>query len=243
MSHDLVKIPEAARNLKDSHGFYDDFDHFVTADRWTFVGDAGETQAVTDAAGGVISIACDGDDEDEAYIHTTYEMFLFAQNKPIVAEVRQSFEEAATDDANCIVGFFNAFAAAILVDAGAGPKTTGSGFGFFKKDGETLWSVYASNGSSQTKVQLTASNSRDGIAKTAEADSTGTYQVLKFEFCPSASDRAHFHFHIDGIHVYTISDFDYSSSPTEMDLGFGIKAGGGATETLFVDYAYAYQSR
>lgn len=239
MSHDLVKIPEAARNLKDSHGFHDDFDHFITADRWTVVADSGETQAVTDAAGGVLSIACDGDDNDEAYIHTTYEMFKFAQNKPIVAEVRQYYEEQATDDANIIIGFFDAFAANVMVDNGAGPKTSGSGFGFFKEDGETLWSVYASKSSTQTKVQLTATNSRDGIAKTAGDQG---YQRLGFEFCPSASDRAHFNYYIDGVHVYTISDFDYSSG-TEMDIGFGVKAGGGQTDTLFVDYVSAYQSR
>ena len=242
MSHDLVKIPEAARNLKDSHGIHDDFDHFITADRWTFVGDSGETQAVTDAAGGILSIACDGDDNDEAYIHTTYELFKFAQNKPIVAEVRQSYEEANTDDANIIIGFFDAIAANVLVDDGAGPKTSGSGFGFFKEDGETLWSVYASKSSTQTKVQLTASNSRDGLAKTAGASATGTYQVLKFEFCPTASDRAHFNFYIDGVHVYTISDFDWSSG-TDMDIGFGAKAGAANTETLLIDYVSAYQSR
>ena len=240
----LVDLPDSARKLKLTHGFTEDFDHFITADRWTVTASDLGGATEQDAAGGVVLLdASDGTvaDNDETYLHLSNEIFLWADDRPLVFAARVQYAEANTDDANIIVGLMDAWAADSILDDGAGPSASYSGAVFFKVDGGTNWNVECSLGGTQTTVELTAANSLDGLAKTAGGSN---YQWLEIRFKPydATSDLANVDFFIDGVHVYTISGYDYTSA-TAMEVGFGVKNGGANEETLSIDATYCYQKR
>lgn len=238
----LLNLPEEAKIGPLTHGFFDDFQYFVTTDLWTAILTDSGTAAVGDAAGGVITLTpSDGSvaDNDEAYIHTTEELFLFAAGKPAMVEARLQFSEANTDDANIMFGWVSGSAADAIQDDGAGPPASYSGAVFFKQDGQTLWSVEISLAGAQQTVQLTAANSYDGIAKTAGGSS---YQKLRIVFLPTAGALADVLFYINDVLVYKFTDFTITSA-TEMDVFAGTKNGGANNQTLLIDYISAWQER
>ena len=177
-------------------------------------------------------------DNNEAYVESTNELFKFADDKPLTFEARVQYAEAATDDANILVGLMDAPGANSLIDNGGGPKATYDGAVFFKEDGQTVWSVESSNAGTQVSTQLTAANSLDNSAKTAGGTA---YQTLRIEVQPLTSADAEVRFFIDGVHVakHSIS----LSGLAEMALVAGVKAGGANSEVLSVDYIGCYQLR
>lgn len=239
----LVELPDIEQLMEDSHGIADDFYHYVTGDDFSTVATDSGTAADSDAAGGVLVInPSDGSvvNNDETYVKGTQEVFKFAADKPIDFEIRLQYAEANTDDANVFAGVVDAVAANLLVDDGAGPKTTASGMGFFKVDGGTNWKIWASLSTTQTAVELTAANSLDGVAKTAGGSS---YQRLRCVFLPKTSALADILYFIDDVLVYKITDFTFTSA-TEMQIGFGMKNGADTNvETLNVDYVRCRQKR
>jgi len=235
-------MPESAKNLGLAHGFFDDFNFFTTVHNgWTTVASDSGTIVGSDAAGGIIQLnPSDGTiaDNDETYLKRTQETFLMAANKPIEAAAYLKFTEGNTDDANIWFGLKDALAANSIVDNG-GMATSFSGFGFYKKDGETQWRIIASLSTTQTDVLLSATNSADKTGHTAG----GSYQKLEVVFLPKTSTQADIEYLIDGVLVYKITDFVFTSA-TEMQAGFGIKNGADTTvEALLVDWVYAYQKR
>ena len=243
MGAKLLDLPESVKKLKDMHGFHDDFLFYTTVHNgWTTTASDSGTITVSDGAAGIVLIhPSDGTiaDNDETYLKRTVETFLMASGKPISIGASMKFAEANTDDANIWVGVKDALAANSLVDDGAGMATSFSGFGFFKQDGQTLWSIIASLSTTQTIVQLTAANSLD---KTAHTAGSTAYQRLECEFRPNQGGKADICYFIDGVLVYKISNFDYTSA-TEMQFGFGAKNGGSSEELLYIDWAYGYQQR
>lgn len=238
----LLELPDIERLMEDSHGIYDDFYHYVSGDDFSTVASDSGTVADSDAAGGVLVITpSDGTvaDNDESYVKQTQEVYKFAQDKPIDFEGLVQFTEENTDDANIFVGLTDAVAADLLVDNGGGPKTTASGMGFYKIDGETVWNIWVSKSTTQTKKKLDAATSLDGVAKTAGG---ATYQKLRCVFLPKTSTLADFVFYVDDVLVYKVTDVDYSSA-TEMQIGAGSKNGGANNQVLNVDYLRCRQKR
>ena len=224
------------------HGLQDDFQNYASGNAWTSVLTDSGSAADSDAAGGVLDvIPSDGTvaDNDEAYVKTTQEVFKFANGKPLACEGSLTWTEANTDDANVLFGFLDAIAANSLQDNGAGPPSSYSGAVFFKADGDTVWSVEVSDGSTQWTKKLDASGSLDGIAKTCGA---GTYQELRIEVVPISSTKMDVCFFIDGVLVYKVKDATYANA-TEMNFGFGVKNGGSNNENLKIDRAEAWQKR
>lgn len=230
-----------ARNIGQELGlprqlyFFDDFEWMVTAHRWTSVLTDSGTATVGDAANGILALVpSDGTvaDNDEAYLRTTAELFLFAANKPIFAEARLQFTEANTDDANVMFGFASATAANHLQDNGAGPLASYSGAVFFKVDGGTNWNVEKSIGATQVTAELTATNS---LTKAAIAAGGASYQTLRIEVEPHGGGSMDVTFFVDGVCVYKIKDTTYASA-TEMHLMAGVKNGDTNLETLNIDY-------
>lgn len=244
----LNPLDELAR-APHQFGVFSDFHEFVTGDLLTsLVADASTSAAVTDAAGGVIALGTAATDNNEAAVKTTKEVFLFAANKPIVAECRLKYAEANTDDANVFFGLADALGANMLVDDGAGPKTSFSGCGFYKVDGGTRWQVVSSVGTTQTKTD------------TAHTAGGSSYQTLRVEVHPNADGTtADVIFSIDTAGGQNLSQCRYQddsnvrlntirhtitlSGATEMQLGAYVKAGGANAETLNVDYIAGYQAR
>ena len=239
MGHALLPSLEEFAISRLQHGHSSDFDYFVTGDVYSsLVADVGTSLAASDAVGGVAVLTTGATDNNEVYVFGTKETLLIAANKPIVVETYLKFTEANTDDANVAFGFMSAVGANSIVDDGAGPKTNYSGACFFKKDGGTNWWVQASDGTTQTTVELTAANS---LTKAAQTSGGGTYQRLRIECLPVSSTKARFSFWIDGVHVYSI-ETTYASATEAMDF-VGVKAGGANSEVVYVDWLGCAQRR
>ena len=240
MTTKLLQMPTWLA-LKGQVDIFDDFNWFVTAHNWTSVLTDSGTATVGDAANGVLALACsDGTvaDNDEAYVKTTAECLLFANNRVIVYEARIQFTEANTDDANVAVGLSNAVAADTIVDNGAGLKTTGDMLCIFKVDGGTVWKTMYSKGSTQV------------ISTTTSTAGGSAYQTLRIEWRATSSTASEAHFFLDGVELMDsttlkpiVYRFDYSSSPTEMNAFAGVKNGAGNMETLNIDYIGVSQRR
>lgn len=229
---------------KQTFGVWSHFDEFVSGDKFTDTSpDTGAAVANVDAAGGVVTLTTGGTDNNECYLLSTKEIFLFAQDKPIHAACRLKYSEANTDDANVAFGLMNAVGADSILDDGAGLKASYSGAAFFKVDGQTNWRVECSIGTTRTgpngtstSMLLDAAGSLDRAAKVA---ASSAYQWLEIIVKTLSSTLARAEFFINGVHVQTI-EFTYTSA-TEMMLFVGNKAGGANTEVLSVDFLGAQQ--
>lgn len=231
-------------------GFHEDFDHFVTGDRFTDTsGDTGASAAIdADGVGGIVDLVTGATDNNEAYLLSTQELFKFQAGKPLVVQCRLKFSEANTDDANVAFGLMDAVGADSILDNGAGPKASYSGAVWFKVDGETRWRVESSVGASQTtdETEYTAGG--------------GNWVTLRIEVIPSADDAsAEVRFLIDtsgGQGLVPATEYNARprgtpfiahtvtlTSTTEMMVFVGVKAGGANSETVSVDYIDAWQAR
>jgi hypothetical protein len=202
-----------------------------------FSPDSGATVTISDAAGGVCALVTGNTDNNEAYLGTNAEILLFAADKPFAVKAKMKFTESNTDDANVAFGVIDApLAANVLVDNGAGPKTTASGALFEKRDGEVNWRAWSSLSTTQDSVQLTAANCQSlGLEAVAHAAGSTAYQVLEIEWEPYSSTNGWLIYKIDGLAVYR-KDYTFTSA-TEMAVFVGTKAGGTTGgETVNVDY-------
>lgn len=228
-----------------NEAFYD-FHEYVTGDVWTLVATDSGTFTLNDAKDGTALLhPSDGTvaDNDETYLKTTKEMFLFKNDCPLIVECRLSFAEAATDDANLAFGLADAVAANTLQDNGAGPPASYSGAMFFKEDGQTLWSTESSIAGTQNTVQLTAANSYDRNAWTA---GNSAFQTLRIESRPIDSVYHDVLFYIDqgnGMQLVAKHSRRSYTSATEMNLFLGMKNGGSTEDTCNVDYIMWAQKR
>lgn len=228
------------------HGFFDDFDHLVTTDLWTLIkADTNTTLAVADGVNGIVTMGgADDDDEDERYLHTTFETFKMADNKPIVVEARIQFAEVATNKANVIFGLMDGVAANALQDAGAGPKSSYNGAVFFKVDGETLWRTESSILTTQTtsETRYTAGQASFQTLRIVINNVSATKMRVQFfidqtgrgdfELCQESGKRRN---SID--HEITLG------TAVDMDVFVGSKNGSTADEITLLDYISAYQLR
>lgn len=224
----------------DTFKLEDHFTHYVTADDFTTVATDAGTVSVSDGVGGRVAlVASDGTvaDNDETYIRSTTELFLVAQNKPIRARCRMQYTEANTDDANVMFGLMSAIAANAIVDDGAGLRTTGNYFCFFKVDGGTTWQVRSRNGTG------TLTNNT-GI--TAGGASFQTFDI-EIDNQGDGGTNVLVHYKINGQPCYDATtglQIEHAiaiSGSTEMHLGAGVKNGAANLETLVIDYIGACQ--
>lgn len=231
--HDALK-------LRRTNGWFEDWNWFVTAHLWTsLAADSGASVAVGDTANGEVVLTTGGTDNNEAAVKTTNEIFKFAADKPLLGESDFKFTEANTDDANVAFGFADAFGADLLVNDGAGPKTSFSGALIYKVDGGVVWKFITSI--STTQQISTIANVVPG---------GGTYRRFKIEIrfvdsttaeaVPFIDDQQC----LDAVTLKPIKHTFTFTGATEMQLGHYVKAGGANSEVLTVDYtAWEYLAR
>lgn len=233
-SHSRLRLAPQVNGLDPAlyHTYFDDFTMFdptATVGRYAIVEDGIAAQAQIDAAGGVLSIATDVNNNDEAYVSTIAENWLFAADKPLWFEARVALTEAATDDANLIVGLSDAVGANTLLDDGAGPPASYDGAVWYKVDGSLLWRFESSNAG----TQVTNAN--------VAAFVSNTWYRVGLLFNPLDGTTGSITPFLNGVkgtaHAITLAGLE------EMHLVMGVKAGGGAAETLRVDYIKAIQKR
>lgn len=213
---------------------FSDFFQYATSGPFTVTADAGSTggQALVDGVGGVMAVYTDGDDNDEAYLHSVVEGFKFAADKPLYFEARVAITEGATNAAAVIIGLMDAAGADALQDTEAGPKASYSGACFFKVAGTLVLSAEASVGATQVAAS-------GGTADTGHT--SGTFRKYGIEFLPTSSTAATVNFYIDGVRVGS-SSITFTGA-TEMDAIVGAKSNGSAEELVSVDYVLVRQVR
>ena len=130
------------------------FSHFTSDQADTeavdTVTDSGSV-AMGDVAGGTVVLTpSDGSvvDNDEAYLATPNENFIFRTNNAIYGAARVKFSEVTAAKLNWAFGFQNAVGADSIIDDGGGLKVSGSTLGIYAIDGGTnlLRVVSACNG-------------------------------------------------------------------------------------------------
>jgi hypothetical protein len=211
--------------------FFEDFTKLDTVQFATTDDAATGTNLLLDARGGVMSVVTAAADNDYHLMATTKKSFQFEATKPLFFEARVQLTEAATDDANVIVGVFDTLTSGNLQNDGAGPAASYKGFAWFKVDGGTVWQFEASNGSTQS------------TNTSAGAVTSGSWVTLGFQVEK----------HPDGVNAKVTPFFDgaplapqlvpISSLNVTMYAAFGVKAGGAAAETLNIDYVSVLQPR
>lgn len=220
----------------DTIALFDDFFGFdATEGPFLVTADAGSTggQDVTDAVGGVMAVYTDGDDNDEAYLHTATENFKFAEGKPIWFECRAAVTEGSTNAGAFIIGLLSAAGANALLDTEGGPPASYSGVVFYKVAGGLTWSAEASLAGTQTAITLSGS----GVTYTS-----GTYYKFGILVVPTTSALQNVYMFINGTLVGSTTGMTYTSA-TEMDLIAGAKSNGSAEELISVDYIHCQQAR
>lgn len=215
-------------------------DHFTelnsvaTTGRWANTKDAAGTLALGVAGETTVALTTSNVDNNENYLATNTKWDVLA-NRPLVAEGRFQYAEAATDDANIILGIAT-YAANTLIDDGGGLVASFSGFTFHKVDGGTKWIVTSSVGATRYGASTT----------TVTAGGAGFFSV-RIEVRPISSTQAEAVFLYDSAggtnfsqmrdnttnalikHIITYTSF--AAAP----FGFGLKAGGATDETLVCD--------
>jgi hypothetical protein len=227
---------------RQTFGFLDDFDWYVTAHRWTSILTDTGTAAVGDAHAGIITLLpSDGTvaDEDEAYIKTTNELFLFAVDKPLLFEARIQYAEAATNAANVIAGFASAVAANHLQDAGAGPPASYSGAVIFKVDGSTVWQFETSIAGAQitTVSNVTAGGAGSHVLRIEVREAGGIMEAVPL------IDTGSGMIHLTDTNNRPIKHTFAPTSATEMNAFIGVKNGTAAQQALTCDYIGAFGAR
>lgn len=221
-----------------AHIFFDDFFMLQTTKAahvapYTIVEDdaAGGTDAIQDAAGGVYKHFCDGDDNDEAYLSTDNEQWLFAAGKSLWFEARLAIIQGATNAANWIVGLTDAAGADMIQDDAAGPAASYDGAVFFGTEGALTYGFETSNAATQVTTA------------TAGTMVSGTMMNLGFWFNSesTADTTATITPFVNGVagtaHTITLAGL------AEMEFTIGVKSDGSAEEAFSIDYLKIVQIR
>lgn len=233
-SHSRARLGPQLNALDPSlyHVYFDDFDTFdatATVGRYAVVKDGTPVQAQIDAAGGVLSIATDVNIQDEAYVSTIAENWLFAATKPLWFEARVALTEAATNKANIIVGLSDTVGANSLLDTAGGPMASYDGAVFFKVANNMNWQFETSNAGTQV------------TNATMGAFASNTWYRVGLLFNPNDGTTGIVTPYLNGVkgtaHNITLAGLE------EMHLLFGLKAGSAAAETLRADYVKAVSKR
>lgn len=201
------------------------------------------TALVGDATRGIMTLTpSDGTvaDNDEVYLGSANEVFIFATNRPIYGRCRLSFVETAAGVYNAFFGFANAFAADLIVDNGGGPRASGCVAFVEKRDTETAWRLTTRNGATVTSTLSTKSSTM----------TSGAFQVIEIFIDDWDGVSMKVSAKIDGEYLKdTINNLPIRhtvliASATEMQVGAGAKLGAATNnDLLLIDYIYASQAR
>lgn len=223
----LWKFAPVLEAVQDPAGyalFEDDFYGLDTTNNYTLVTDAGGTAALNDQANGVLLITNNGSDNDESYLSSKAESWLFAASKPLWFEAYVT----GVGEHNFVVGLSDTVGANFLQDSEAGPAASYDGAVFFV-DGGAVWKFETSNAGTQV---TTAS---------AGTYTTATGIRLGFIFDPNDGTTGKITPYVNGV-VGTTHDITLSGLE-EMHLVFGAKNKTAAAAVFAVDYARVLQAR
>lgn len=231
-----MELPIILQRIRQA-ALWDHFFEYVDADKWTKLAADGGSSVALDAdwVGGGVTMTTGATDNNECALKSTVEAFKFAADKPIVAGCIATWAEANTDDLNFMFGLMDAIGANAMVDNGAGPKASFSGAVIYKADGDTVWSVRSSIGSSYTDTETSQA-----------CHSASTQVTMAISVMPRSSTEIDIVYLMDpagGANLQALTDVRGNvikhtvtlGSPTEMNVGVYIKAGDTNSEVVTVD--------
>lgn len=200
------------------HQYFDDFDYYV-AGNWTVTEtQAGATQALTDADGGVLLLTNSAADDDLVALNKLGESFLLEAGKRAFFKARFKVSDATQSD--FVMG---------LQITDATPLDVTDGIYFQKDDGDAQLDIYV------RKNATTGSASATNIA-TIVSD---TYLIVSW-FYDGKSTLAYF------VNDVQLGSLDASSTylpDTELTVSFALQNGEAVAKTMSVDYVFAAKER
>ena len=244
--HPAMKMRTAARGLdmKDVFIYEDDFfDYYDTTPAISGYAESATDSpvvAVGDAVGGQITIATAGTDNNEGYVSTMREAWIFGTTKRVSCEARIKLTEAATSVASWCFGFSDTVGDDTMVDDGAGMVASFDGAVLYKVDATMEIHLCTSNAATQTNADISGTSIVTPVS--------GQWYRLYIDYDPNdgvtAKVNAEVYDETGGV-MYRAIEHDLTiSGLEEMHLLLGVKEGGaGAAETLYVDYIRAWQER
>jgi len=210
--------------------FFDDFQTF-TAGQWTITtteaGSGSATEALTDAAGGVLLVTNDNADNDLDFFQKVGESFLLAEGKRTIGKFRFQTNDATGSELH----FGLMITDTDPYNATAGDGVT-DGIFFMKEDGTTNVNFYVQKNA--TTGQLTTA------AVTTLTSATWTELAFAYDGKRTVTLWK------DGGQLVSV---DLTAAPTdylpdtELTVSFGLKNGAAAAKTLSVDYIFVAQER
>lgn len=199
------------------------------------------TALVGDEVNGVMTLTpSDGTvaDNDEVYIASANELFLYGTNREIYGRCKLKFTETTATVYNAGFGFMNAVGANTLVDDGGGPKVSGSTLAIYKVDGGAVWKcASACNGTSTVSTSTAgAVTATDYVLEIWAKDWDGVSMQVSFAVNGSVLKDS-----TTGLPIrHTVA----IASATEMQVWAGAKLGAATNnDTTKVDYILAHQTR
>lgn len=198
--------------------YFDDFNYFSAAD-WTITtteaGAGSATEALTDAAGGVLLITNDDADNDADFFNKVGESFSFESGKKLWFKSRFKVSDATQSD--FIIG---------LQITDTTPLDVTDGVFFQKDDGDASLDFHVE---------------KDGTATTASAVATivdDTYVTVGFYY--NGSDELQYF--VDDAKVGTSVTTNLPDDEV-LTVSFGIQNGEAAAKTMSIDYILAVKER
>jgi hypothetical protein len=197
------------------HVFFDDFNNFIAAGKWvlTETGAAGAT-AGADGDNGIVVLTTDVLDNDNQFVQSVLENFLFATGKRAWFRARFQVSEATQSD--FVIG---------LQVRDTSPLAVTDGVFFRCDDGDVLLDFTSFNTTNVTEA---------GVASMADATD------IDVAFYWDGIDRIWAGINGNPVAVITPG----ASLPnTELTVSFGYQNGVAGAETMTVDYVYAAMER
>jgi hypothetical protein len=225
-----------------------DFEGYVTGDEWTGGGDTTVPAVVADVPGGVVNVLTTAVDNEETWLMTTQECFLFQDKKPIAFTGELYYSEVTGDTANIFIGCMSALETTPFQDDGAGPKLDFSGFGFYRLDGGVVWNCIASVTTNQTTQALALADVPNNLAgEKVDADEDTLYN-FHAECTPLGLKSAtvlnlDWDFWINDIHVAHMNTDETIANFGAMEFGVAVHAGDAQILNCYVDYLSCSQVR
>jgi hypothetical protein len=198
------------------------------------------TALVGDEVNGVMTLTpSDGTvaDNDEVYIASSNEIFLFGTNREIYGKCRLRWTETAAGVYNVGFGFMNAVGADSLIDNGGGPKVSGSTLAIYKVDGGSVWRV------------ASACNGVSTVTVSDRAAVGSTWYELEIIAKDWDGVSMQVYFYVDGTPLKdttgnVIKHTVAIASATEMSVWAGAKLGAATNnDTTKIDFILGQQTR
>jgi len=199
------------------HTYWEDFDYYNAAN-WTVTEtQAGATQALTDADGGVLLLTNTAADNDLNALQKVGESFLMTAGKRAWFKARFKVSDATQSDV--VIG---------LQITDTTPLDVTDGIYFLKDDGSTTITAICRKNASTGSTSLSAG--------TLVSD---TYITLGWYYDGKSSVAVF----VDDVQVGTLDGSSTYLPDTELTVSFGIQNGEAVAKTMSVDFILAAQER